>query len=111
MTASVSPAGPGPDPWLTAANDKTSAAEATTAGPCRTIQGRRFAASHGPVAPRISIQRSVYVLTRLWSRMKAAAPSRAPPSVPVPPMMTINRASPDVVQKKASGEMEPLSCV
>ena len=43
--------------------------------------------------------------------MKAAAPSTAPPSVPVPPMITISSASPDVFQKNASGVIEPLNCV
>ena len=42
--------------------------------------------------------------------MKAAAPRTGPPSVPVPPMMTISSASPEVFQKKASGAIEPLNC-
>ena len=42
--------------------------------------------------------------------MNAAAPSTAPPSVPVPPRMTISRASPDVFQNKASGVIDPLNC-
>ena len=33
-------------------------------------------------APRISIQRSVYELTRFWSRMSSARPARRRPSVP-----------------------------
>src|SRR3970282_1393426 len=43
----------------------------------------------------------------LWRRMKAAAPSIEPPSVPVPPMMTMRRASPEVVHRKASGQDGP----
>ena len=63
------------------------------------------------MSPRINIHRSVYELTRLWSRMKAAAPSAAPPSVPVPPMITMRSTSPEAVQKNASGVMEPTNCV
>src|SRR5206468_7985038 len=62
------------------------------------------------VSPRMSIHRSVYELTRLCSSMKAAAPSHAPLSVPVPPMITMRSASPEVVHRNASGEMEPTNC-